>query len=64
VADCAALRECARVLRPGGLVLYTVPDLRRLVRWWLAVSRTVGLRRVPFPADGSQPALRLLAFRR
>jgi SAM-dependent methyltransferase len=27
------LRECARVLRPGGVVLYTVPDLRHPVRW-------------------------------
>jgi SAM-dependent methyltransferase len=34
----AVLRECARVLRPGGLVLYTVPDLRHPVRWaeWCA----------------------------
>jgi SAM-dependent methyltransferase len=32
------LRECARVLRPGGVVLYTVPDLRHPVRWaeWCA----------------------------
>jgi SAM-dependent methyltransferase len=27
------LRECARVLRPRGVVLYTVPDLRHPVRW-------------------------------
>jgi SAM-dependent methyltransferase len=27
------LRECARVLRPSGVVLYTVPDLRHPVRW-------------------------------
>jgi SAM-dependent methyltransferase len=34
------LRECARVLRPGGCVLYTVPDLRHPVRWaeWAARS--------------------------
>jgi SAM-dependent methyltransferase len=34
----AVLRECARVLRPGGVVLYTVPDLRHPVRWaeWFA----------------------------
>jgi SAM-dependent methyltransferase len=34
----AVLRECARVVRPGGVVLYTVPDLRRPVRWaeWCA----------------------------
>ena len=34
----AVLRECARVLRPGGVVLYTVPDLRHPIRWaeWCA----------------------------
>lgn len=33
-----ALRECARVLRPGGVILYTVPDLRHPIRWaeWCA----------------------------
>jgi len=33
----SVLCECARVLRPGGIVLYTVPDLRHPVRWaeWL-----------------------------
>jgi len=39
VADPAAvLRECARVLRPDGVMLYTVPDLRHPVRWaeWCA----------------------------
>jgi len=32
------LRECARVLRTGGIVLLTVPDLNHPVRWleWLA----------------------------
>jgi len=32
------LRECARVLQPGGTLLCTVPDLRHPVRWleWLA----------------------------
>jgi SAM-dependent methyltransferase len=29
----AVLRECARVLRPAGVMLYTVPDLRHPVRW-------------------------------
>jgi SAM-dependent methyltransferase len=29
----AVLRECGRVVRPGGVVLYTVPDLRHPVRW-------------------------------
>jgi SAM-dependent methyltransferase len=34
----AVLRECARVLRPGGVVLCTVPDLGYPFRWaeWLA----------------------------
>jgi SAM-dependent methyltransferase len=34
----AVLRECARVLQPGGTVLCTVPDLRHSVRWleWIA----------------------------
>jgi SAM-dependent methyltransferase len=27
------LRECARVTRPSGAILYTVPDLRHPVRW-------------------------------
>ena len=33
----AVLRECARVLRPGGVLLCTVPDPRHPVRWleWL-----------------------------
>jgi SAM-dependent methyltransferase len=47
------LRECHRVLRPGGIVLCTVPDLRHPVRWleWLLgvtvrmpVARAVGRR--------------------
>jgi SAM-dependent methyltransferase len=32
-APAAVLAECARVARPGGVVLYTVPDLRHPVRW-------------------------------
>jgi len=34
----AVLAECARVLRPDGVVLCTVPDLRHPVRWaeWVA----------------------------
>jgi SAM-dependent methyltransferase len=38
--DCpsAVLAECARVLRPGGVVLCTVPNLANPIRWleWLA----------------------------
>jgi SAM-dependent methyltransferase len=34
----AVLRECCRTLRPGGVVLCTVPDPRHPVRWleWMA----------------------------
>jgi 2-polyprenyl-3-methyl-5-hydroxy-6-metoxy-1,4-benzoquinol methylase len=49
----SVLRECGRVLRPGGSVLCTVPNLRHPVRWleWLLgvtcrveLLRTVGRR--------------------
>lgn len=35
----AVLHECARVVRPGGVLLCTVPDVRRPIRWleWMAV---------------------------
>ena len=33
VAELAAVPRSAQVLRPGGVVLYTVPDLRDPVRW-------------------------------
>ena len=38
----AVLGECARVLRPGGIVLCTVPDLAHPVRWleWAAAAIT------------------------
>jgi SAM-dependent methyltransferase len=44
------LRECARVLRPGGVVLYTVPDLRHPVRWaeWGAQPLAALARRTPW----------------
>ena len=44
----AVLAECARVVRPGGVVLFTVPDLRHPVRWaeWIA-------RRLLAPAAAS-----------
>ncbi len=54
----AVLRECARVLRPEGVLLYTVPDLRHPVRWteWAGQRLTGGLsgggRRPRWHADG------------
>jgi SAM-dependent methyltransferase len=51
----AVLRECSRVLQPGGTLLCTVPDLRHPVRWleYLAaiaahgpLGRAVGHRRL------------------
>jgi SAM-dependent methyltransferase len=47
----AVLRECARVLRPGGTLLCTVPDLAHPVRWleWplALVARTRLAHRAP-----------------
>ena len=39
----AVLGECARVLRPGGVMLCTVPDLTHPVRWleWAAAAITL-----------------------
>jgi SAM-dependent methyltransferase len=35
----AALGECARVLRPGGLLAFTVPDPRHPIRWLESLVR-------------------------
>ena len=54
----AVLRECARVLRPGGTVLCTVPDMTHPVRWleWPLVWAA----RTPLAAvaEGAWPRLR------
>jgi SAM-dependent methyltransferase len=54
----AVLRECARVLRPGGTLLCTVPDMTHPVRWleWLLVWAA----RTPLApvAEGAWPRLR------
>jgi SAM-dependent methyltransferase len=62
------LSECARVLRPGGIVLCTVPDPTHPVRWleWVAglAARLplpgLSLARLPLgrPAGGRWPRLR------
>jgi SAM-dependent methyltransferase len=40
------LRECHRVLRPGGIVLCTVPDPRHPIRWFEWLADLVGQWRV------------------
>ncbi|HEY5397130.1 MAG TPA: class I SAM-dependent methyltransferase [Trebonia sp.] len=51
----AVLRECARVLRPGGVLLCTVPDAGHAVRWlewplaWVARMPLGGLRAGGWP---------------
>lgn len=54
----AVLRECARVLRPGGTLLCTVPDMTHPVRWleWpLAWAARTPMAPV---AEGAWPRLR------
>jgi SAM-dependent methyltransferase len=74
----AVLGECARVLRPGGVVLCTVPDIRHPVRWgeglirWAAglaaaLAAAAGRRRGraerPNPAGPYPASRRVLADR-
>jgi SAM-dependent methyltransferase len=40
-SPCLVLHECARVLRPGGALLFTVPDPAHPVRWLESVARAV-----------------------
>ncbi len=49
----AVLAECARVLRPGGVLVCTVPDLRHPVRWLEELARTAA-RITPVRAAGHQ----------
>jgi SAM-dependent methyltransferase len=46
----SVLRECARVLRPGGALLLTVPDMRHPVRW-AEQAATVAVR-LPLARSG------------
>ena len=52
----AVLRECARVLRPGGVVLYTVPDLRHPVRWAERCARQLAALAGPRSRPGRRTA--------
>jgi SAM-dependent methyltransferase len=56
----AVLRECARVLRPGGSVLCTVPDARHPIRWleWLFAR----VARAPTARTTALPARRLRTY--
>ena len=50
----AVLAECARVLRPGGVVVCTVPDVNHPVRWLEWPLRLAA--RAPLLAAGASPA--------
>ncbi len=63
----AVLAECARVLRPGGVLVCTVPDVRHPVRWleWpLRLVAGTSLATVALAAGASRPTLAGGASRR
>lgn len=51
------LHECGRVLRPGGVLICTVPDVRHPVRWFEGLARTAAREVLPGVA-GRWPRLR------
>ena len=53
----AVLRECARVLRPGGVVLCTVPDLTHPVRWLETAAAAAARVRLVRAAGAGWPRL-------
>jgi SAM-dependent methyltransferase len=62
----AVLGECARVLRPGGLLLCTVPDVAHPVRWleWpLCLAARTSLVRTPLARTALVRTLRGLPHR-
>jgi SAM-dependent methyltransferase len=54
----AVLRECARVLRPGGVLLCTVPDPAHPVRWLEWVAARVAAVPLARAALSTMPRLR------
>lgn len=53
----AVLRECARVLRPGGVVLCTVPDLTHPIRWLESAAAAAARVRIAREAGAAWPRL-------
>jgi SAM-dependent methyltransferase len=54
----AVLAECARVLRPGGIMVCTVPDPAHPVRWLERLAALAPLTALARPADCGWPRLR------
>lgn len=52
------LTECARVLRPGGVLLLTVPDVRHPVRWAECLVQPVARLALAEKLSGMAPRLR------
>lgn len=53
----AVLRECCRVLRPGGVTVCTVPDMRHPIRWLEWLVSVVAREPVVLAASRSWPQL-------
>jgi predicted SAM-dependent methyltransferase len=53
------LRECIRLLRPGGIFRIVVPDLHAMVQQYLDRKRAPSLGAEPLPADWLNKALHL-----